>query len=722
MKTDPTAPPHARETNEGSFSAMKKFLALFLLFAVLFASLASCGTKTDSDTADAADTSTDSDTTDAADMSTDQTPTGDDGFVPVLRFVTLSDVHLTDTPDYRDEKFQKMFTDVYAYADAHVNYDKVDGIFVVGDVANDGSTASLTRFFSALTGGAREGTVTRATLGNHEFVTDGANTVSRFLAASGYESEDAHLVIGGYHFIFLSPDVDGSGKLGRGFSKDKQDWLKAELYAAARGDISGTKPIFVFQHQHVKNTVYGSADNWGLTDLSAVLSIYPQVVDFSGHSHFPINDPRSVWQGEFTAFNTASFKGLETDLAGVAGYDDEVYPTDAEGGWNTTGGGRADGGQYYIVEVDASNRIRVQAFDVTTGQSVITPILIEKVGYPAAFTYTNARKNNETLPAFAADATVQTVAVNAGNATFRFPRTAGDTYVQHYRCEVYCGNVRVATVYRLDDGFLFPAPEVLTLPLTGLVPETTYTVRIIPVTAWANEGEPLTFTFTTTEGAPADSPAASLVFSAAFGQNNTATNAVTGTTLTAAGSPTTVYDEAQGKYVGIFNGSSSYEFRQISDYYTALSDSFTFEMYARMDEKPASGSVNPFSCQQGGGYGFQYESDSRGMRFVVDLINSENPSGKWYSVGNATETGVWVHWVATYDGSALTLYRNGQQVAREVVTGTVKAPSTVLLAVGADATSNGSSGFTKCTVGCANVYSTALTGAQIAALYAACQH
>ena len=680
---------------------MKKFLALFLLFAVVLASFAACGKQPD----------------DAADAPND-TPADDGSFAPVLRFVALSDVHLTDTPDYRDTKFQKMFTDVYAYADAQTHYKKVDGIFVVGDIANNGSTASMTRFFSTLNGGAREGTVTRATLGNHEFVTDQENTVSRFLAASGYESEDAHLVIGGYHFIFLSPDaVDGNGNRGRGFTKAKQDWLKAELYAAAQSDPTGTKPIFVFQHQHVKDTVYGSAHNWGLTDLSAVLSIYPQVVDFSGHSHFPINDPRSVWQGAYTAFNTASFKGLEMDLAGVAGYEDGVYPTDAEGGWNTTGGGRADGGQYYIVEVDASNRIRVQAFDVTTGQSVIEPILIEKVGYSAHFTYTNARKNSETLPAFAADATVTTVAVNAENATFRFPRTAGDTYVQHYRCEVYCGNVRVATVYRLDDGFLFPAPETLTLPLTGLVPETTYTVRIIPVTAWANEGQPLTFTFTTTEGAPADSPAASLVFSAAFGQNNTATNAVTGTTLTAFGTPTTVYDETQGKYIGVFNGSSSYEFHQIGNYYTDLADSFTFEMYARMDEKPASGYVNPLSCQQAGGYGFQYESDGRGMRFVVNL------GGTWYSVADATiETGVWGHWVATYDGSTLTLYRDGQQVNSVAATGTVKTPSTTLLAVGADATASTSSNCTKCAIGCANVYSTALSGAQIIALYTARTH
>jgi len=713
---------------------MKKFLAFFLLFTVLFAALSACAKQTGSENGATEANAGDQPAGDAHDDpgtgSTDDPGTGstddpgtDETFVPTLRFVVASDVHLTDTATIRDDKFAQMFTDAYAYSDAHETYQNLDGVFVVGDVANNGSATSLERFFTLLTNGARAGTVTRATLGNHEFVTDQENTVARFLAASGYEDDDAHLVIGGCHFIFLSPDaVDSNGNRGRGFTAAKQNWLAEQLASAAADDPTGKKPIFVFQHQHVKNTVYGSAHNWGLTDLAAVLARYPQVVDFSGHSHFPINDPRSVWQGEYTAFNTASFKGLEMDLAGVAGYADGVYPTDAEGGWNTTGGGRSDGGQYYIVEVDAENRILVQAFDVTTGQAVIEPIFIESVGDPAAFAYTNARAETETPPAFAEDAAVTTVVINADSATFRFPRTAGETYVQHYRCEVRIGDVLISTVYRLDDGFLFPAPATLTLPLTGLDPETEYGVRIIPVTAWGNEGEPLVFTFTTAEGIPADSPAASLVFSAAFGENNTATNAVTGTTLTKAGTPTTVYDEAQEKYVGVFGGSGSYEFRQIGNYYTALSDSFTFEIYTRLDEKPASGYVNPFSCQQAGGYGFQYESDGRGMRFVVNLINSENPSGKWYSVGNAVETGVWVHWVATYDGSTLTLYRNGQQVASAAATGTVKTPSTVLLAVGADATSDGSSNFTKCAIGCANVYSTALSASQVAGLYAAYTH
>ena len=680
---------------------MKKgFLLLMLLLtlALIGGALSACAKKTAQTPADAADEA--------------ETPAEDapGEFVPVLRFVAASDVHFTDAVTVRDEKFEKMFTNAYAYCDAHETYNKLDGVFVAGDVANDGSATSLTRFFEALTGNAREGTVTRAILGNHEFFTDPANTVNRFLAASGYESDDAHLVIGGYHFIFISPDEEG-----KGFSSKKRTWLATELAAAAADDPTGKKPIFVFQHQHVKSTVYGSANSWGITDLKSTLARYPQVVDFSGHSHFPINDPRSVWQGTFTAFNTATLKAFEMDLVGVA--DEKLYYTDDKGGWSASNPGRDDSGQYYIVEVDANNRILVKAFDVRTGQSIMTPILIEQVGDPTAFTYTDTRAQTETPPVFAEGAAATPVRITATGAVFRFPRTTGETYVQNYRCEVYCNDTLISTVYRLDDGFLFPAPETLILPLSDLLPNTAYRVHIVPVTAWGNEGEPLRFTFTTKGGNTVSMPEEALVFSARFGQNGTAVDAVSGTAMTAVGTPETVYDEAQQKYVGVFDGQSAYACYDVDDCYSLLYESFTFETYVRMDAAPASGYVNHFSNMESGGFGFEYKSDGR-MMFYAHVGGS-------YQIVTLPQlaTGTWAHLVATYDGATLILYVNGEEIARQTATGSVKPPKVQFFVVGADSASGDAcSAYATCTVGCANVYSAPLTAAQVAALYTAYPH
>ena len=81
------------------------------------------------------------------------------------------------------------------------------------------------------------------------------------------------------------------------------------------------KPIFVFLHQHIKDTVYGSQE-WGTQDsakINAVLKEYPQVITFSGHSHYPLDDPRSIHQKDFTSVGTSSVSYMEVEGGKVQG-------------------------------------------------------------------------------------------------------------------------------------------------------------------------------------------------------------------------------------------------------------------------------------------------------------------------------------------------------------------------------------------------------------------
>ena len=50
-----------------------------------------------------------------------------------------------------------------------------------------------------------------------------------------------------------------------------------------------------------------------MPEFAEILKNYPQVVDFSGHSHVPINDPRSIHQKHFTALGTGSLSYFELD-------------------------------------------------------------------------------------------------------------------------------------------------------------------------------------------------------------------------------------------------------------------------------------------------------------------------------------------------------------------------------------------------------------------------
>ena len=40
--------------------------------------------------------------------------------------------------------------------------------------------------------------------------------------------------------------------------------------------------------------------------VTDTLSAYPNAVAFSGHSHWTLNDERSIWQGAFTAVSVPS--------------------------------------------------------------------------------------------------------------------------------------------------------------------------------------------------------------------------------------------------------------------------------------------------------------------------------------------------------------------------------------------------------------------------------
>ena len=626
-----------------------------------------------------------------------------DAFTPILRFVVASDVHYTESVSVQDTKFHTLLTDAYGYSDNHAKYQTLDGVFIVGDIAHRGKAAELNRFFSDFYEYTRPGTEAQAVLGNHEFWPDPEYAVSRYLSASGYETADRHIVISGYHFILMSPSHY------EGFNNDKIAWLETELAAAAADDPTGKKPIFVFQHHPAFDTVYGSEDEWGVPNLNPVFAEYPQVVDFSGHSHFPINDPRSIWQGSFTELNTGSCREWGMDLAGFT--TRTVFAVNDEGDWtyDESANYLYDPGKYYVVEVNAASRVLIRAFDVGTGAEVIEPIFLSSVGVPAKFAYTDARANEEETPRFAPDAEVETIEISEYAASFRFPRTVSGAYVQNYRCEVRRGETLINKIYRLDCGFLFPAPATLTLPLSGLAPDTEYTVSIVPVTSWENEGEPLVFRFSTSMTPPVEP----LVFSARFGENGAATDAVSDVTLTKRGDPSTVYDGTRDAYYAVFDGSDdAYEFYGIASYHSTMVHTFTFETYLCIDAKPGSGYVSPFSNQEGGGFGFEYTSDGV-MNFWIKI------GGDWINASTALATGNWVHLVATFDGSVLILYRNGTEVARSAAVGTVATPAADHLSLGADSKgNNGSEKFAACKVAVANVYRVAKTADEVAELYA----
>lgn len=426
-------------------------------------------------------------------------PQAEDSFEPVLRFVVTSDVHIRGK-DQNFESYDRLaafISTAYAYSDAHPNYKKLDGMFFVGDITNSGAENQQTYFFKYLKENVREGTIARAVMGNHEYVVSGnfknTSTVEApkdFLEYSGYEAVDFHITMGGYHFIFLSTDLylKGSSMF---FSSDKLVWLRKEL-DIAKSDTPD-KPIFVFQHEPPKDTMVGSNGQSGDNLLHRLLKEYPQVIDFSGHTHVPMTHPQIIWQKEYTALNTGSLSYLSIPMYDANGKMTRVKEVDSTGAWiaGIYEDGPRTGGMYYIVEIDKNSVVRIQRYNLFTKSIWGEPFILDSID-PANFKYTSARKEQAEKPVFDASAAITVESADAQKPMISFPQASCKDGVSNYRIEFYQNNELVNTVYRLSENYYGDAaPDSLKTNLGKLNPGT-YTLKVYAVSSYILESDPIT--------------------------------------------------------------------------------------------------------------------------------------------------------------------------------------------------------------------------------------
>ncbi len=653
------------------------------------------------------------------------------GFVPTVRFAVASDVHVrgTDPDDYNSRNMlAAYFETAYKYS-ASQPYNKLDGIFVVGDYTQNGNASEkegeheMQDFFECAKENTKAGTFFKAVLGNHEFYftryNDGTcsdsrysdtsveNTVANHLKYSGDKALDEHVVINGYHFIFLSMDKYDKNN-GIYYSDAKLDWLKEELKKASAADETGLKPIFVFEHIGPSGAVIGTADK----KLDAILKEYSQVVNFSGHSHTTLTDPRTINQINYTALNTGSLAYLGIPIVGHPKYGSTgTAATDSYGSWDV--GDLEDdtrtGGMYYLIEMDANNVMRVRIYDIFSNEFYGEPILVTGIGNPKEFNMTNKRANQSTEPVFDTNAAVQSVFVGSTTALFQIPHTTGGDPAQNYFCDIAENNVAKQRIYRLT-GLHFGSsrPDTVALPISDLKANTKYTVRVFPTNVWGKVGEPLSFTFTT---ATSDTVAPTIL-STTFESNGSAKNALTGEKLTTVGAPRTVFDEDLQQNVAIFGGKDAFTF-DMEPYYELMKTGFTFEAYVYFSSKPSSGYVDAVSNQHYGGFGFEYTSKGQ-------LIFYCNVNGSYQKPSASISTGEWVHVVGTFDGSATRIYINGTVKNTVLLKGTFSRPVSYsqYLAIGGDSQAGGNvSNFFTGKIASVNLYSDVLTAEQISALY-----
>lgn len=234
----------------------------------------------------------------------------------VLKFAVLSDTHIQWPGSVPSRKLAVALQQVKAKADG-----KLDALLICGDLTDYGLPEQVSNLKQIIDSSGIDLHETRfiMALGNHEYYNhqlkgapwNGGYLFRNVFGDEAYhgathdeiEAGNYHTVVDGYDFIAVNCSrYDGGVKYAAGDIR----WLKAQLAEAASKRPG--KPIFVASHPMITGTCLGSNEGpyWDGRDLYAVFKSYPQVIYFCGHLHFPENDERSIWQGDFTAISVGS--------------------------------------------------------------------------------------------------------------------------------------------------------------------------------------------------------------------------------------------------------------------------------------------------------------------------------------------------------------------------------------------------------------------------------
>lgn len=388
-------------------------------------------------------------------------------FTPVVRFVACSDIHLDgDENQQAAIRFANLFEDMYKYAEG-CEYNKLDAVIVAGDFTGGGAEKEYQIYKKIIEENKKSETQVLSILGNHEFI-----DYRDVDASVGYdvyrkyvnEDVDTDIVINGYHFIGVSYDDNGSTFSG------KKEWLNDRLAKATAEDPD--KPVFVYQHPHPVFTVYGSI-NWGDTDTRDVLTKYPQVVNFSGHSHYAASDPRSVWQGEFTAVGCGSLSAFMGNLNYIEG--DQDAPGSSGGAW--------------LVECDANGNVSMKLYDAEN--RMFFPDIdyyFTDLGDVSKRTHTwQKQKSLDTAPEFPEDAVVNSYTNENGETVITFPEAKGYYHAENYKITV---KKNLKTVYEdtVISEYVRATDNDVSVNL-GQLSSGKYKVVIVAFSPYAKQGE-----------------------------------------------------------------------------------------------------------------------------------------------------------------------------------------------------------------------------------------
>lgn len=430
----------------------------------------------------------------------------------VFQFGCLSDTHQTGKSDDYSRKLKSAFAQL-----KEISNDSLNAICIAGDLTDHGNMTEFTQvkksyeeYFTL------DKTPFIYTTGNHDASTEtGAgialcrNVLGRTYFANDVDKSmldigNRHCVVDGYHFVCVT--IEDYNRGGDASVSDKTlEWLDKTLKEIT--DSEPDKPVFVLVHAMIYDTCYGSTlktatsdtgMSWYTTYLTSTLEKYPQVVTFSGHLHFPLNDEKSIMQTSFTSLGCGSVRYMAIENGGYENMKSATVMNDCE-----------EYSQGLLIQIDDLGRMRFVRMDFYNGATIKKAWIVEptKADGSHLTKYTKARENNPS-PFFDDSAYGQLKITNASKSRLyselSFDCAKDDDLIHHYILTIYNETEeKMANEHKiLADFYKHPTVEQMTnvckKSLAGLMYETEYTIKVVAIDSWDNESEPLIIKIKTT--------------------------------------------------------------------------------------------------------------------------------------------------------------------------------------------------------------------------------
>lgn len=427
----------------------------------------------------------------------------------VLSLGVVSDVHVNQQA--QANKWKSALQQFKAKA-LENDSNGVAGVLVVGDLIDQPSNNQLSLFKSTLESEIDvKKTPMIYTIGNHDvpryawastMVSDVAYMRNMF--GNDYFQTDQdqemrtkyearHCVIGDYHILCVSPNGDQPIV----YDPTVVTWLDNQLAAITSAEPE--KYVIVITHPMIKNTVYGSrlgeeggiwestlSHYWATDALTPVLRKYPQTIVFGGHLHFPLNDPRSVWQGDFSVFGCASVRYMALENGKYEDMSSATVMKDCN-----------DFSQGNLLQFDASGNMRVLRMDFYNKDVIGEPIVSS---YPTSDKGHLTKYNHTTLSLANAAPSLSTLNVDVtdGIATAKWAAGTDDEFVHHYVLTLKKGGAVVTTMKILADFYKSAKTSGMRKEWTrslGNVTDGTYELTLEAFDSWDAAAKPLKKTF-----------------------------------------------------------------------------------------------------------------------------------------------------------------------------------------------------------------------------------